>query len=163
MDSARSTTAVRLGGLALLAGDLLAFLGGLLDRGDALAQRGDVADDVRGCDLLAQRRESLINVARAQGGEAVLEELNRGLEVGVAALIQGVGGGGNALREAADDALLVAVLDIDSPVLTNAGEGMLRHLRRCDRRGLGLLGSSRHGFGSGFVVRNRRLGHDIPS
>jgi len=75
----------------------------------------------------------------------------------------GGGGGGSPPGGAADDALLVAVLDVDGPVLTDAGEGVLRHLRRGDRRGLGLLGSSRHGFGSGFVVRNRRLGHDIPS
>jgi hypothetical protein len=154
---------LRLGGLTLLASNLLAFLGGLLDRRDALAQRGDVADDVGGSNLLTQRRESLIDVARAQGAQAILEELDRGLEIGVATLVQGIGRRGNTLREAADDALLVAVLDIDSPVLTNAGEGVLRHLRRCDRRGLGFLGSSRHGFGSGFVVRNRRLGHDIPS
>ena len=149
--------------LTLLAGDFLALLGGLLDRGDALAQRRDVTDNVRRGDLLAQRCESLVDIARAQRAQAILKKLDGGFEVCVATLVQSVGRSRNALGEAADNALLVSILDIDSPILTDAGEGVLGHLRRGNRRGRGLLGSSRDGFGGGFVGRNRRLGHDIPS
>ena len=153
-----------LGGLTLLTGDFLTLLGGLLNRRNALAQRRDVADDIRGGDLLAQRCESLVDVARAQRAQAILKKLDGGFEVCVATLVQSVGRSRNALGEAADDALLVSILDIDSAVLADTGEGVLGHLRSSDRRrDRGLLNRRRGSFGSGFVIRNRRRGHDIPS
>ena len=151
-------------GLALLAGDFLAFLGGLLNRRNALTQRRDVADDVRGGDLLAQRCESLVDVARAQRAQAILKKLDGGFEVCVATLVQSVGRSRNALGEAADNALLVSILDVDSAVLADTGEGVLGHLGSSNRRrDRGLLNRRRGSFGSGFVIRNRRRGHDIPS
>ncbi len=120
--------------LALLAGDFLAFLGGLFDSRDTLAQCRDVANHVRRGNLLAQRRESLIDVARAQGRQAILKQLDRRLKIGVTTLVESVRRSGNTLGEAADDALLVSILDIDSPVLADTGEGVLRNLGCCDRR-----------------------------
>ena len=119
--------------LALLAGNFLAFLGGLFDSRDALTQGRDVTDDVRRGNLFAQRYESLIDVPRAQGRQTVLEQLDRCLEIGVTTLIESVRRSGNTLGEAADDALLVSILDIDSPVLADTGEGVLGHLGCCDR------------------------------
>ena len=151
------------GGLALLAGDLLAFLGGLRGGLDTSTQSRDVTDDVRGGNLLAQRGQGLVDVAGTQLSHAVLKKLDGGLEVGVATLVESVRRSGNSLGEAADNAFLVSILDIDGPILTDAGEGVLGQLRRGNRRGRGLLGCSRDGFGGGFVGRNRRLGHNIPS
>ena len=153
-----------LGSLALLAGDFLALLGGLRGRRNALTQRRDVANNVRRGDLLAQRCESLVDVARAQRAQTILKKLDGGFEVCVATLVQSVGRSRNALGEAADDALLVSILDIDSAVLADTGEGVLGHLRSSDRRrDRSLLNGRRGSFGSGFVIRNRRRSHDIPS
>ena len=132
---------LRLGGLAFLASDLLALLSGLRGGLDARAQGRDVADDVRGGDLLAQRGQRLIDVARAQRGQAVLEQLDGGLKVGEATLVEGVRRRGNPLGEAADNALLVSILDIDGPILTDAifllGRGLTPGAVacRCDTQG----------------------------